>query len=91
MGITESSSAMLTDCGGNYCGNIAGCYVHGIFDSAAVSGALIHALYQAKGLKYHGEVLDRRAHRESQLNLLADIVRKNLDIEKVYQIMEEGV
>lgn len=91
MGSSESSSAPLTSCGGRYSGNIAGCYVHGIFDSAAVSGALVHALYQAKGLQYHGEVLDRRAHREAQLDLLADTVRKRLDIAKVYQIMEDGV
>ena len=91
MGITESSAVTLTDRGGNYRGNIAGCYVHGIFDSASVSGALVQALYHAKGLQFHGEMLDRRSHREVQLNLLADTVRQNLDIAQIYQIMEDGV
>ena len=91
MGKTEGSADALTDRGGNYRGNIAGCYVHGIFDSAAVSGSMIQALYQAKGLPYQGERLDRRAHREAQLDLLADTVRQNLNIARIYQIMEDGV
>ena len=91
MGVTASDGAALTDCGGAYSGNVAGCYVHGIFDSAEVSGALIRALYQAKGLQYQGEAADRRQHREIQLDLLADTVRSSLDMAKIYQIMEDGV
>ncbi|MBP0987545.1 MAG: cobyric acid synthase, partial [Oscillospiraceae bacterium] len=41
MGVTESGDNLLTDHGGCFCGNIAGCYVHGIFDSAEVSGASV--------------------------------------------------
>lgn len=91
MGATECDGAPLTDRGGSCRGNIAGCYVHGIFDSAAVSGALIRALYQARGLRYQGEAADRTAHRNAQLDRLAETVRQNLDIAKIYQIMEEGV
>ena len=91
MGVTGSAGAALTDCGGAYSGNVAGCYVHGIFDSAEVSGALIRALYAAKGLRYQGEAEDRRTHREKQLDLLADTVRSSLDMAKIYQIMEDGV
>ncbi len=91
MGVTETESSPLTDCGGAYTGNIAGCYIHGVFDSAAVSGTLIQALYQAKGLRYQGEITDRRQHREQQLDILADTVRNSLDMQKIYQITEEGV
>ena len=91
MGVTESAGAALTDCGGAYSGSIGGCYVHGIFDSAEVSGALIRALYSAKGLQYQGAAEDRRTHRDRQLDCLADTVRQSLDIPKIYQIMEEGV
>ena len=91
MGVTESEHAMLTDCGGHYLLNAAGCYVHGIFDSAEVSDALIRNLYRLKGLEYRGESTDRRQQREEQLNRLADIVRENLDISAIYRIMEEGV
>lgn len=91
MGVTDSAESPLTDRGGCFRGSIAGCYIHGIFDSAAVSGALIRALYQAKGLPVRGEADDRRAHRNAQLDRLAETVRQNLDIAAVCQIMEEGV
>ena len=91
MGETDGAAALLTDCGGAYCGNVAGCYIHGVFDSAAVSGALIRALYRQRGLEYSGSADDRRTHREAQLDLLADTVRQNLDIAAIYQIMEDGV
>ena len=91
MGATETEASPLTDRGGCFRGNIAGCYVHGIFDSASVSGALVRALYQAKGLRFDGTVTDRRQHREQQLDRLAETVRQNLDIAAIYQIMEDGV
>ncbi len=91
MGKTIETSSPLTDIGGCYSGNVAGCYVHGIFDSAEVSGRLIKHLFRCKGLKYTGPVIDRKQYRESQLDLLADTVRKNLDMEFVYKILEEGI
>lgn len=91
MGVTESNGTLLTTCGGEFCGNAAGCYIHGIFDSADVSGRLIRALYSRKGLTYTGACIDRREYRNSQLDLLADNVRKNLDMELIYRIIEEGV
>lgn len=91
MGVTESTGAPLTDCGGTFSGNVAGCYIHGIFDNAEVSGALIRALYEAKGLQFRGNASDRRIHRTLQLDRLADTVRQNLDLAAIYRIMEEGV
>ena len=81
----------LTDIGGCYSGNIAGCYVHGIFDSAEVSGRLIKQLFIQKGIEYTGEIIDRKQYRESQLDLLADAVRKSLDMKFVYRVLEEGI
>ena len=91
MGVTENSGAALTDCGGAYSGNAAGCYVHGIFDSADVSGRLVKALFERKGLQFTGKAVDRRQYRDSQLDLLAENVRKNLDMELIRRIIEEGI
>lgn len=91
MGVTDSTGAPLTTCGGAFSGNAAGCYVHGIFDSAEVSGRLIKELYRRRGLSYAGRAVDRREYRNAQLDLLADNVRKNLDIQLIYRIIEEGV
>lgn len=91
MGVTDDLGKALTTQGGSFCGNAAGCYVHGIFDSAEVSGRLVRALYQRRGLTYSGEAVDRRKYRDIQLDLLADNVRKNLDMELIYRIIEEGI
>lgn len=91
MGRTESVGAQFTDHGGCISGNVAGCYIHGFFDCAAVSERLIQALYDAKGLQYTVRGIDRSSERQRQLDLLAETVRKSLDIPKIYQIMEDGV
>ena len=91
MGVTDDSGKALTTQGGSFCGNAAGCYVHGIFDSSEVSGRLVRTLYQRRGLTYSGEAVDRRKYRDMQLDLLADNVRKNLDMELICRIIEEGV
>lgn len=91
MGVTENAGAELTDCGGCFSGNAAGCYVHGIFDSADVSGRLVRALYGRRGLTFAGEAVDRQKYRDSQLDLLAENVRKELNMKLIYRIIEEGV
>ena len=91
MGRTKCFGNALTSCGGSFCGNAAGCYVHGIFDSSDVAGRLVRRLFQTKGLEYRGQSVDRRIYREQQLDLLADSVRKDLDMDLVYRIMEEGL
>lgn len=91
MGKTAVKEPVLTDIGGCYSGNIAGCYVHGIFDSAEVSGRLIKQLFRQKRLTYIGDTVDRKQYRESQLDLLADTVRKHLDMKFVYRVLEEGI
>ncbi|MBR3630324.1 MAG: cobyric acid synthase [Oscillospiraceae bacterium] len=86
MGETTGTGTPLTEAGGFCEGNVCGCYVHGIFDTAEVSARLLQALL-------HSEVVpvDRRAYKEQQYDLLADGVRKSLDMAKIYRILEEGV
>ena len=71
--------------------NIAGSYVHGIFDRADVSERLVRALFARRGIHFDGRGTDRAAYREEQFDLLADAVRKALDMEKIYRMLEEGV
>ena len=35
--------------------------------------------------------IDRKAYKEQQYDILADEVRKNIDMDFVYKIIEEGV
>jgi adenosylcobyric acid synthase len=73
------------------CGdNVYGSYVHGIFDSEAVVSGIVRALAARKGITEEmGMSVDYAAFRESQYDLLADGLRAHLDMEKIYQIMNE--
>lgn len=78
----------LTDCGGMWRGNIYGTYVHGIFDSADVSSAIVSSLLKEKGIDtVQTGAVSRREYLESQYDELARIVRENLDMEVIYKIL----
>jgi adenosylcobyric acid synthase len=73
-------------------GNIYGTYIHGIFDSDAVALALFKTLCAAKGLTPQNTGLSSyRDYKESQYDLLADTIRENVDMARVYRILEAGV
>lgn len=91
MGETVSNDSRLLEYSGSYLHNIAGCYVHGLFDSADVSGRLIKELFRRKGLQFNGDIIDRKEFRDQQLDRIADVVRNNIDMSAIYRIIEEGV
>ncbi len=90
MGRTLSSGNVLTTTGGMYSGNIAGCYVHGIFDSAEVSEKIIRRLAEIKGVDLPIRYTDRRSYKEKQYDILAEGVRNALDMKLIYKILEKG-
>lgn len=77
--------------GGDSHDNIYCCYVHGIFDENGIAENIVRSLYNAKGLEYIGKGIDRKAYKEQQYDILAEEVRKNIDMDFVYKIIEEGV
>lgn len=91
MGETVSESSPLLSCGGAFEGNVYGCYIHGIFDGAEISESIVKALYKRKSLHYSGKKIDRKSYKEQQYDLLADEVRKNIDMELLYKILNEGI
>ncbi|MCM1329930.1 MAG: cobyric acid synthase [Ruminococcus sp.] len=91
MGKTFSENPPLLSCGGAFAGNVYGCYIHGIFDNSEVAESIVNALYQRKNLIYNGKKTDRKNYKEQQYNLLADEVRKNIDMELVYKILDGGI
>ncbi len=69
-------------------GNVAGSYVHGLFDSPETAGALTRALLAAKG--FTAEMVEQESqaeYKERQYTILADAVRSAIDMEAVYRIM----
>ena len=70
--------------------NIYGTYIHGIFDAPGISDSIIKALCKRKGLPVDFlEHYDINIHKNQQYDLLADAVRKNLDLRFIYQILNE--
>lgn len=80
-----------TDGAYNEAGNVYGSYVHGIFDSSMIAKIVVSALLKQKGLDASEvSAVDMAAYKESQYNQLADIIRENLDMTGIYEIIEKG-
>ena len=72
-------------------GSVWGSYVHGIFDKGAFARAFVDCLLQAKGLEPAADVEDWESYKARQYDILADGVRKALDMDQIYRILEEGI
>jgi len=68
-------------------GNIMGTYIHGIFDGTEFREYIVNILREKKGIKKKKSVSYENI-REEQLDNLAEIVRRSLDINKIYEIMK---
>ena len=69
--------------------NVYGTYLHGLFDTGELTEALIRHLAQRKGLDPGSiEVIPHETYVQQQYDILADGVRKALDMEKIYEIMD---
>lgn len=72
-------------------GNVYGSYLHGFFDSAVCRDAVYSALCEKKGVSPVVKAFDLKAYKETQYDLLAEGIRENLDMKRIYQILEEGI
>ncbi len=72
--------------------NIYGTYIHGIFDGEGIAAQIVSALLAKKGLSMDNvKTIDFAEYKKQQYDILADSVRKNIDIKKVYAILEAGI
>ena len=67
---------------------MCGTYVHGIFDHGSIAGKIVRHLAERKGLVLGEDGVDYGLFKEQQYDKLADSVRKSLDMERIYRIME---
>lgn len=73
-------------------GNVYGSYVHGIFDKEQVADRIIQAIGRKKGIDTTDMTgVDYQAFKETQYDLLASELRKNLDMKIIYSILQEGI
>ncbi|WP_367344086.1 cobyric acid synthase [Methanomethylovorans sp.] len=89
MGKTMTSRAAFDDDGSiDESGTVIGTYLHGLFENSNIRTALMTYLTEKKGVEFHPEVAttEEEAYKE-----LADIVRSCLDMDKVYEMIEESL
>lgn len=77
---------------GAYKENVFGSYIHGIFDGPEIAQTIVKVLAERKGVEM-GELgtLSYAQYKETQYDLLAAGLREHLDMEKIYEILEEGM
>ena len=75
----------------NEAGTVFGSYLHGIFDSDGVAAAIVSKLCEKKGVQLSQEEFNLQAYKEAQYDKLAALIRKSLDMKKVYEILENGI
>lgn len=72
--------------------NVYGTYVHGVFDGEGIAAAIVEALLDNKGLKMNDiQTINFADYKKQQYDILADGVRKNLDMDKIREILEAGL
>lgn len=76
----------LKDGAVNSSGNVMGTYIHGIFDGAELRQYIVNLLRDRKGLKKR-EARVYENLRDVEIDKLAHIVRSNLDMEKIYELL----
>ena len=71
-------------------GLVFGSYLHGLFDSGALTSALADFLARRKGMNLSAWTPEpRKAYREREYDRLAAAVRESLDMDAIYRAMEE--
>ena len=76
-----------TDAYRNESGRIWGSYLHGIFDNEDLVFALVHEIMREKGIDPDDNHLSVAEYKEIQYDKLADLIRRSLDMDRIYQIL----
>ena len=72
-------------------GNVCGSYVHGIFDQGDIAYRIAKALADAKQVVLKApEEADYQAYKEKQYDLLAEEMRRHMDMDAVYAMLREA-
>ena len=72
--------------------NVYGSYVHGVFDNEGIVVKIVEALLTKKGKKMEDiKTINFAEYKKQQYDILAQAVRDNFDMVKIYEIMEAGL
>ncbi|MCR5251602.1 MAG: cobyric acid synthase [Lachnospiraceae bacterium] len=94
MGVTtvDEGTTEFTSGGTGCCrDDVYGTYVHGIFDRKEILEVVVQKLFAAKGKQVRTDGLtDYAAYKETQYDLLADHLRRNLNMKEIYESLGIG-
>lgn len=68
--------------------NIIGTYIHGIFNSPKFTRKLLNHVRMKKGLVPIFDYMSLETYKEKEYKNLAKLLRKHLDMEKIYEILK---
>ncbi|MEF9922607.1 MAG: cobyric acid synthase [Anaerovoracaceae bacterium] len=70
--------------------NVYGTYIHGIFDKEGIAKSIVEALLKEKGLDFSNvKAFDIEEYKQSQYDILADGLRKSLNMDLLYSLIRE--
>lgn len=70
-------------------GNVFGTYIHGIFDDIDFTRTYLNLIRTEKGFdKLESEIKSLEEFKDNEYNKLADLIRKHIDMEKVYEVLK---
>ena len=74
-------------------GHVMGTYLHGLFDHPEIQDRLTRLLLSRWGLEWTGESPreDAMTYKNRQYDLLAHQLRRSLDLDRIYQILDQGL
>ena len=68
--------------------NVFATYIHGIFDNSKFTNDFLNMIRLKKSMPLKDIEISFSEFKENEFNKLADLLRKNLDIEKIYSLMK---
>ena len=69
-------------------GLVFGSYLHGLFDNEPLTRELLSFLADKKGICLEMQTESRADYKERQYDKLVDLVRRSLDMDRIYEILE---
>lgn len=68
--------------------NVFATYIHGIFDNSEFTNNLFNIIREKKNMPLIEKIESFSEFKEREYNKLADLLRENLDMEKIYKILK---
>ena len=63
-------------------------YIHGIFDNSKFTNDFLNIVRREKNMPEQKEIFSFNEFKEKEYDKLAELLRKNLDMKKIYEILE---